>query len=451
MTTNPPQVSTPKVPQNPPPPKPKYGTPQDVDAINPDLHWSWKFVIVDAQVCPTARVPLIRANSLELLAKCFSQFWNISNYTQTLLRTHMSIVKLTPTRICAILGKQSCFNTMQNIKQWPADSVNLFRIALLAARDQFLSERQPTPITASPSPASNTNTRHIVSSTAKPPTHDQARTASASPSLQTNTSFQSTPAKPPIVQSRTASASPSFLTNTSFLSTAKPPVSAYQPTASPSPSPAPIPGPDVTDNPTFLKVRSLVTSFLEKSSKVEVESVSMKNLTLSVTEALGFKDDVRVIRKYVTLVVDDHNKETKKAPKTSVASSRAHYAKPPALVRVQTASPPAVLKIPAVTETPTPTGPTPSMNFAPEVSSDDVPIGSDDVPMTDDVPIALKRQRECTPPPANSLKTPPANCLKTRPCKWFGQGGGCKRGFTCHFAHDEKDVIARKNSAFRQT
>ena len=90
-------------------------------------------------------------------------------------------------------------------------------------------------------------------------------------------------------------------------------------------------------------------------------------------------------------------------------------------------------------------------SFGTEVSSDDVPIGSDDVPMTDDVPIAVKRQRECTPPPANSLKTPPANCLKTRPCKWFGQGGGCKRGFTCHFAHDEKDVIARKNSAFRQT
>ena len=200
----------------------------------------------------------------------------------------------------------------------------------------------------------------------------------------------------------------------------------------------------------------------------------MKNLTLSVTEALGYKDDVSIIRKYVNLVVDDfmtsNNKETKKAnktPTTSVSSSqipntRAHDAKPPVpvLVRVQTASPPAVFKFrpqppliyhETVNEPPTPTRPTPSMNFAPEVSSDDVPIGSDDVPMTDDVPIALKRQRECTPPPANSLKTPPANCLKTRPCKWFGQGAGCKRGFTCHFAHDEKDVIARKNSAYKQT
>ena len=54
----------------------------------------------------------------------------------------------------------------------------------------------------------------------------------------------------------------------------------------------------------------------------------MKDLTLSIAEALGFKDDVSVLRKYVKLVVDDfmtsNNKETKKAnktPTTSVSSS----------------------------------------------------------------------------------------------------------------------------------
>ena len=135
-------------------PKLKYGTDADVKAIDPAQHKTWRLVISDAQPIPSSGLPLIRANSLECLARCFSQFWSISTYTENLLRTLVGHGGIPTMRISTLLGdKPHLFQRIFfNVKMWTAGHVDKLRSALLAARQQWLSERlspvaKPTPPT----------------------------------------------------------------------------------------------------------------------------------------------------------------------------------------------------------------------------------------------------------------------------------------------------------------
>ena len=85
-------------------PKLKYGTDADVQAIDPARHSWWRLLVEDAQLNPSTGLSIIRANSLECLARCFSQFWSISTYTENLLRTLVGHGGIPPTRIQTLLG-----------------------------------------------------------------------------------------------------------------------------------------------------------------------------------------------------------------------------------------------------------------------------------------------------------------------------------------------------------